>query len=71
MMEKKPRDVVPLMSRLPPDLHAELVARALAEGRSLNGMLVAALRAGLREEARRTAGGEEPPPAREAHSKGS
>lgn len=41
------KDVVPVMTRLPVDLHAALKLRAQREERSLNGLIVVLLRAGM------------------------
>lgn len=41
--------VVKLLLRLPPDLHASLVARAREEDRSLNNLIVHVLRRALTE----------------------
>lgn len=41
------KDVVPVMTRLPVDLHCALKLRAQQEERSLNGLIVVLLRAGM------------------------
>lgn len=41
------KDIVPLMARLPADLHAEIKLLADADERSLNKMLVLLIRLGL------------------------
>lgn len=48
--------VVPLMARLPGELHAQVKAQAVAEERSLNWMVVALLRDGLKARGGETVG---------------
>ena len=49
-------DQVPLMTRLPVDLHGELKQLAESDGRSLNGMMVVLLREAVQARRRPSAG---------------
>ena len=55
--EPKKPDTVPLMVRLPADLHAALVHRADDEERSMNAQLIVILRAALKPPPSGTAAG--------------